>query len=146
MDGSETSIIKFREMPKNIRRFVWLWFGTYPISVAAQFLTPVEVSDPEISSFNYWVITAIVMFIFSGVDVLLSWQAVWRRKNWARWALLVYALIFLPWMFEDVVVPVIFLDSLVVATNALALFFLFTGDARPWFGAPDPTATASNFD
>jgi peptidoglycan/LPS O-acetylase OafA/YrhL len=73
------------------------------------------------------------------------WLAVWRRKNWARWLLLVafvaasgVYLITAPRSVEDPnwlhMPPLLILfDSLSILCGAAAFYFLFTGDSQAWF-------------
>jgi hypothetical protein len=146
MDGSETGAIRFRNMPKNVRLFVGLWFATYPLSALSLFLAPVDTTDVGISPFTRWLMVSVLFAAVIALDIWLCWKAAWRRKNWARWTMLVILLITSPWIFADVATPATLLDYLIIVMDAAALFFVFTGDARPWFGAPDPAGTASNFD
>lgn len=146
MDGSETGVIRFRNMPKNVRLFIWLWFATYPVNILSLFLTPVEATEMDMSPFTRWVIVIVFFAAMFALDVWLCWKAAWRRRNWARWVLLATFLIISPWIIMEPVNTETLLGYLTTVMNAAALFFIFTGDARPWFGAPDPAATASIFD
>jgi len=126
-------------MPANIRRFVWLWWGSFVIAfIAIPFLPPPSSSELELG-----VTRPILMAISAGVGVTLVavaipffWLAVWRRKNWARWLLLVAFVASFPIYFVHVpnLAPsVIVLEWLSMLSEAAAFYFLFTGDARAWF-------------
>jgi hypothetical protein len=126
-------------MPANIRRFVWLWWGSIVIAFIAIPLLP----PPSSSELELGVTRPILMSIAAGVGVTLVavalpffWLAVWRRKNWARWLLLVAFVASIPLSFVDVpnLAPsVIVLEWLSMLSEAAAFYFLFTGDARAWF-------------
>jgi hypothetical protein len=126
-------------MPANIRRFVWLWWGSIAIAFIAIPLLP----PPSSSELELGVTRPILMSIAAGVGVTLVavalpffWLAVWRRKNWARWLLLLAFVASIPLSFVDVpnLAPsVIVLEWLSMLSEAAAFYFLFTGDARAWF-------------
>jgi|SRR5580704_2508130 hypothetical protein len=138
------------EMPTNVRRFVWLWWGSFVIALIEIPLMP----PPSASELRLGVTRSGEMAIAAGlVAILLAvilpfyWLAVRRRKNWARWVLLVTfvsgnALFFVPfpspppgvdpsWLHTPPSVIVVACLSLI--TEAAAFYFLFTGDARAWF-------------
>jgi hypothetical protein len=126
-------------MPANVRRFVWLWWSSIVIAfIAIPLLPPASSSELELG-----VTRPILMAISAGVAVTLVavalpffWLAVWRRKNWARWLLLVAFVASIPLGFVDVpsLAPsVIVLEWLSLLSEAAAFYFLFTGDARAWF-------------
>jgi len=126
-------------MPANVRRFVWLWWSSIVIALIAIPLLP----PPSSSELELGVTRPILMAISAGVAVTLVaaalpffWLAVWRRKNWARWLLLVAFVASIPLCFVDVpsLAPsVIVLEWLSLLSEAAAFYFLFTGDARAWF-------------
>jgi len=74
-----------------------------------------------------------------GVIALLIWLVARRRQGWARWAFLGLYLIGLPFFFSNLMqqsllsVPISLLQ---VVLQGVALFFVFTGDAKPWFAQP----------
>ncbi|HEX4158715.1 MAG TPA: hypothetical protein VHY79_09575, partial [Rhizomicrobium sp.] len=80
--------------------------------------------------------------IFAAIFFPIFWFAVWRRQNWARWLLLCAFVAsvpstFLPFeaRFSRAIVGLGILSNLV---EACAFYFLFTGDARPWFDQTVP--------
>jgi hypothetical protein len=94
------------------------------------------------------VIAAAVGVVLMAILLPFFWLAVWRRKNWARWVLLVLFAISLPGLFLD---PEPFvrdhLPSTIIGFGAtfveiIAFFFLFTGDAKPWFRRETPDGSA----
>ena len=128
-------------MPANVRRFLILWWAAFLIGAAEIPLTP---PNSTLADFG---VTAAAQTGFAVAGTALSlltllpflWFAVWRRRNWARWVLLVSFIISLPLEFFD---PSVWSgDQLLLTGMALlstlaagaAFWFLFTGDARPWF-------------
>jgi len=119
-------------MPSNVARFEKLMYLSLGISV--------------ILSIRRWYAGDLTGATFLGPAfnlvffVLFIWLAARRRKNWARWILL---LAFIASM--DVVVEVLLpiwrtegLDSTLGLSSQLlaqliALIFIFTGNARAWF-------------
>jgi hypothetical protein len=61
-------------------------------------------------------------------------QAAREHKNWARWVLLILYAIALPASVQSdlTLIPVILWAGQFLAA-AVALFLIFTGDARAWF-------------
>jgi hypothetical protein len=126
-------------MPANVRRFVWLWWSSIVIALIAIPLLP----PPSSKELEVGVTRPILMAISAGVAVTLVavalpffWLAVWRRKNWARWLLLVAFVASIPLSFVHVpsLAPsVIVLEWLSLLSEAAAFYFLFTGDAKAWF-------------
>lgn len=124
-------------MPKNVRRYAWLTVvafliglvGTPPVWVASWTPRPVV---------TQLVVLVVATLSFLAINLPFFWLAVWRGKNWARWVLLLLFVASVPFVFvhwQGMLYPaagfaVALLSTLV---QALALYFLFTGDARPWF-------------
>lgn len=76
--------------------------------------------------------------------VLMIWLTARRRKNWARWLLLILALLGLPayvHMFGRMI-SVDFLAGLLSSVQcvvqAIAFVLLFSGNARDWFKVRAP--------
>jgi hypothetical protein len=67
------------------------------------------------------------------------WLVVWRRRSWARWVLLLSFVPDIPLWFADPQglepdhMPLTVLLIVSTLVEAMAFYFLFTGDARPWF-------------
>jgi hypothetical protein len=74
-----------------------------------------------------------------GVVALLIWLVARRRQGWARWAFLVLYLLGLPFFFRNLMqqsllsVPISLLQTVL---QGVALYFVFTGDAKAWFAGP----------
>jgi hypothetical protein len=135
-------------MPTNVRRFVWLWLGSFALGlIAIPFLPPPNPSvlDLGITRAAEMRLSADVSAIIFAILFPFFWLAVWRRKNWARWLLLVafvaasgVYLITAPRSVEDPnwlhMPPLLILfDSLSILCGAAAFYFLFTGDSQAWF-------------
>jgi hypothetical protein len=146
---------KQHPMPKNVRRFLWLWWAAFLIGAAEIPLTP-----PNSTLLDFGA-TRSLQTAFAAGETALSlatllpflWFAVWRRKNWARWVLLVSFVISLPLDFLD---PSVWsgdqllltgMALLSVLAGAVSFYLLFTGDARRWFAErqiePDGTRVDS---
>jgi hypothetical protein len=75
--------------------------------------------------------------------VLFIWLTARRRKNWARWALVIaflfstesYVRILLPYWRTHGSIAFFFL-AVQVPAQLVALIFVFTGNARDWFNQP----------
>ena len=128
-------------MPKNIRRFVWLWVASFVLAPLALFfpptLTPQEI-QVGMTQNMVEVVSAVLLVLDLVIFLPFFWLVVWRQKSWARWVLFVPFVVSLPLGFAiNASLP----DSLLLnlsavpsaATLALAFYFLFTGDARAWF-------------
>jgi hypothetical protein len=128
-------------MPTNVRRFLWLWCAAFLIGAAEIPLMP-----PSSMLLDLGVTQSAQMaFAVGGTAVSLAtllpflWFAVRRRRNWARWVLLVSFIISLPLEFFDPSIwsggqlPLTLLALASVLASVAAFYFLFTGDARTWF-------------
>jgi hypothetical protein len=87
----------------------------------------------------FFIVSAVLAFRWYVVAI---WAVARRRKNWVRWLLLIMFVSGLPWFFMDVsryqTDPVVAAVRAVQATlNGLALCFVFSRDARPWFRKPE---------
>ena len=128
-------------MPTNVRRFLWLWCVAFLIGSAEIPLTPpnTELQDFGITPSLQLALTAATTALSLATLLPFLWFAVRRRKNWARWVLLVSFIISMPLVFLDPAVfsgdqlPLTVLEFLSIFAEAVAFYFLFTGDARPWF-------------
>lgn len=82
-----------------------------------------------------------VLLLTIAAMALLIWLIARQRQGWARWVLLALFLIGLPYFFTNLLrqslvsVPVSLLQTVL---QGVALFYVFTGDARPWFVRPQP--------
>jgi hypothetical protein len=82
-----------------------------------------------------------MLLLTIAVMALLIWLTARRRQGWARWALLALFLLGLPYFFANLLrqsllsVPVSLLQTVL---QGVALFYVFTGDAGPWFARARP--------
>lgn len=124
-------------MPTNVRRFVWLYWASALIGIIGVPLLWVESWTARTAAFQLIGLAAATVF-FTAIFLPIFWFAVWRRQNWARWLLLLAFVASVPFSlfpayearFPVAVVGVGILSSLV---EACAFYFVFAGDARPWF-------------
>jgi hypothetical protein len=127
-------------MPKNVRRFAWLWWISNLLGACVvPFAMPTnpELTKEGFSSSSQMEIGFIGIVVFVAIMVPFFWLAVWRGKNWARWVLLVvFAALTIASLFAPDHIDNRFAEVANYAswlTLAASFFFLFTGDARPWF-------------
>jgi hypothetical protein len=144
-------------LPRNVNRFAWIWIISFLLEFPDIFLTPsVLVERARIA--HHWSgevkLFIGTMFLVLAIQFPFFQSAVWGRKNWARWVLLLAFAASLPFMFLE---PRMFREDYLPQTlygfaatllEAVGFYFLFTGDARPWFGRqirnePLPTAHTS---
>jgi hypothetical protein len=77
-------------------------------------------------------------FVFA-MEVLFIWLIARRRKNWARWAWLIITILGIPLALPEL--NRLLRSNLITATltcaqnlaQAIALYLIFTGNAREWF-------------
>ena len=132
-------------LPRNVKRFAWIWIISFLLQFPEILFTP-SVLVERARMARHWsgevkLMIAAVIFLFA---VLLPFfqLAVWGRKNWARWVLLLAfavptPLLFLePRMFREDYLPQTLYEFAVTLLEAVGFYFLFTGDARPWFRPP----------
>jgi hypothetical protein len=139
--------MKAARVPRNVRLFAWLWLGSNLAAIPELFLLPPP--PPEAVEFG---ITQSVEMAFGGVGLIIAaaftlpffWLVVWRRRSWARWVLLVSFITDIPLWFVDpsgfepdhlLLTALLFVSTLV---EAASFYFVFSGDARPWFQGQNP--------
>ena len=116
--------------PANIKRFEILMV----LSVAIGILWPL-LAAPGSPTRNFIGNAVWCLFI-----LLLARVAVRRHANWARWLLLaIFCLVTVSNIYFRDIMPLAtkLLLSLITMIQALAFYFVFTGDSRRWF-KPDP--------
>ena len=127
-------------MPRNVKCFAWLWVISFLFQIPGVFFLPPDAAAARLGISRAAEQKLSVAFGFLLLAVLLPFLqlAVWKRKNWARWLLLIVFIICLPMLFVDhpfrpdnLPTSAIALASQLV--EAIAFYFAFTGDARPWF-------------
>ena len=123
-------------MPSNVARFEILFYTSVVLGVLTFLLDAKHVSQKAEASFLF---IGIVLVLTFGLLVLLVWLSARRRKNWARWVVfIVFLLGLVPFLFS---LPEMFTSSMLrgsVATvqmilQSVAIYLVFTGNAKPWF-------------
>lgn len=130
-------------LPRNVKWFAWLWIISFLIALPELFLLPtppVELARAGLSRSAYIKLVIAVLLLFMAIMLPFFQQAVWKRRNWARWVLfLVYVLalplIFRGGMFQSGQLSLTIFDFASNALEGVGFYFLFTGDARHWFRA-----------
>ncbi len=127
-------------MPKNVRRFGWLWCAYWVICAACIPLVRLPVPPAlKLGRLFEMGLVAGGFAIQLAVFLPFFWLAVLGRKNWAKWVLFVPFVASMPFIFVG---PAsIYHQSpgmnaiglLSALTLGAGFYFLFTGDARPWF-------------
>ncbi len=129
-------------LPKNVRRFAWLYWAAALIIIIGEPFAWLNKS-PLNSVLAAVEGDVIYTFFLSLIFVPFFWLAVWKRKNWARWVLLAASVVSLPFgviNFHGSLLPLtsISLGLLSSLVDVLAFYLLFTGDARAWFNQAIP--------
>jgi hypothetical protein len=130
------------ELPSNVAWFERLMYLALGIALIETFLLWDYIVDVFVNDLGYpdRVSTFLMMLVSFALWVLLVWQAARRRKNWARWVLFISTVIqvsmtFYRWTgLSKYLTPLdqgLRLGSFFVL--AIALFLIFTGNARGWF-------------
>jgi hypothetical protein len=77
-----------------------------------------------------------------GIFVLIVWAIARRRQNWLRWSMFLIFLLDLPKSIPNNLRMAssdplnAWLNLLAIVVMCVAYFFIFTGDAVPWFQKP----------
>lgn len=130
-------------LPRNVKWFAWLWIASFLLSFPELFLLPqqpVELARIGLSRPAYIKLIIAGLLLFTAILLPFFQLAVWKRRNWARWVLLLGFAVPLPLLFHsemfqsDQLLMTIY-DFAVTALEGVGFYFLFTGDARPWFRA-----------
>lgn len=129
-------------LPRNVKRFAWIWVISALLAFPEILLTPPWIVERARMA---RILSGEVKLMLGATLLLLAilfpffQLAVWGRKNWARWVLLLAFLVSLPLLFIE---PRMFREDYLPQTiyafagtllEAVGFYFLFTGDARPWY-------------
>jgi hypothetical protein len=123
-----------------VRLFAWLWPVSWFTDAALAFWpgphTPIFKPPKDMSMAVFLVLMVLILAFVMQAYV----QTVWGRQNSMRWVLFVLFLVSLPRL---TLIPLLlrfhapvyslaepFAQTLI---QAVAFYFIFTGDARPWF-------------
>ena len=121
-------------MPVNVARFEILMYLSIVLALLVGIL--------DHSRFALIVGTEFIVKVVAinvAATALLAWLIARQRQGWARWVLLILFVLWLPGF--AMVFPELVQDAIVspamnvmrVILTALALWYIFTGDAREWF-------------
>lgn len=132
------------KLPRNVTWFVWLYLASFilpmlglPSSISRHVAESAAEHNVNPAPVMMFVIGGLI-FIFVFV-ILLVWLVVWKRRNWARWVLF---LLFLTgvanllWHMPSLYsghVGIAVLLAIPWFVQAVAFYFLFTGDAVHWY-------------
>jgi hypothetical protein len=120
-------------IPKNVLRFEVLLYLAVLVDMFSSVVVGRDLSAAEVNAVN------IILIIVYAVLIGLVMLAARRRKNWARWGLVVWqvlsvlAALHAHGLREMTVELLADLCSFGLATAGL--YFSFTGDAKGWFDA-----------
>ena len=130
-------------MPRNVKWFAWLWAVSCLMLIPEVLLMPEPGPNALKAGFTrpmYMAVTAGFAILLLLITLPFFWLAVWKRKNWARWLLFVVTigtlpLLFTPHAFEPNFLPMTSVAFVGAMFGIAAFYFVFTGDARPWFSS-----------
>jgi hypothetical protein len=131
-----------RYIPKNVRRFEWLTYGSNAVYLASlpfrpEALVPDTVAPEEAMAalIGGWAYVIVV----SALTLSWVWFAARRRKNWARWALVAFMALslslyfFVPASYFTAQPYGVGFDLVLTVIQIYALYLVFSGDAKDWF-------------
>jgi hypothetical protein len=125
-------------MPSNVRNFLGLSLLALAINIVATVIGFDEAVAmmPIPNAGTILMISSVVMF---GISFGLIAAAGWGRQNWARWVILIFFLLGLASLaisFQKLMGMSSFQIGTALITTILkgvALYFVFTGNAKEWF-------------
>lgn len=130
-------------MPSNVTRFEQLAYLSLGIGIVVAALQYPSLSGQAGAGFTLFVQAFVLGFLF-----LLVWLIARRRKNWARWVLLILFLVGIP-AYIPILSDMLLVSSLSgilsivqLFTQGVALYLIFTGDAASWFKKTLPEGSA----
>ncbi|MGD0672821.1 MAG: hypothetical protein ABSB13_12130 [Candidatus Binatus sp.] len=126
--------------PSNVVRFEQLMYISLGIGVIQSILHwNRSVSNARVAGLGGAGFVLFIQFFVLAIIVLFIWLIARRRKNWARWVWLSLFILGLPFAFPEL--SRLLRSGLIVATlvcaqnlaQIVALYLIFTGNAREWF-------------
>lgn len=119
-----------KHLPSNVARFEQLMYLSLGLALVETALEWNRIFAEVHGNVRF----AVFVVYFYTFLALCIWQAAREHKNWARWVLLILYAIALPASLQPglTLVAVIMRAGQFLAA-AVALFLIFTGNARPWF-------------
>ncbi len=121
-------------MPKNVRLFEKLWYGSLGIGILNSILEYQYLVN--LAGIGFLLIIEISIFVLT---VFFIWLIARMRKGWARWVIFVFFVIGAPFYIPQLSemlernILVSLLSILQVILQILGLCFVFTGDSVNWF-------------
>ena len=122
-------------VPRNVRIFEWLMYSTLAITILAAPFNPRFYSAFK----RFGLLELPISAVAFGVVALIIWAIARKRQNWLRWVMAFIFVINLPIGVRDNLrmIPsdplTAWLSLLCTVIMGVAYFFVFTGDAIPWF-------------
>ncbi len=133
-------------MPSNVSWFEKLMYGSLALGLAVMLLDGARVvAKPEVQQMGGLPFIFTVGLFVLAIMALLVWLTARRRMNWARWVIAIFFVLgmfgFVPQLLETISANLAagLLNITQALMQAAALFFVFTGNARPWFQKAQPT-------
>jgi hypothetical protein len=130
-----------KHLPSNVARFELLMYSSLGIGVivsALQWSQDLALAGPLASAgFLLFVQAFVITFM-----VLFIWLVARRHKNWARWLFLIIGILGIPFYFRVLGQTLRFspvagtLMLVQMLLQVIAVFLIFTGNARDWFKQP----------
>lgn len=127
-----------KHLPSNVARFEQLMYLSLGLALVETALEWNRILADAHGSVRLAGFVALYLYAFLALCI---WQAAREHKNWARWLLLIFFAMVLPASVQsDLILVVMILRAGQFVAAAVALFLIFTGNARPWFdrNVPQP--------
>lgn len=134
-------------MPSAVSMFARLSYGSLLIGLLGSvYLLPKLLASMkvELQAVGGWSFIAPVLLFSFAIPLLLIWLAASRRKNWARVLLAIMFLLGLAITASDTSAfqiggwPSIAFFVVQTLVQAVALYYVFSAEAKPWFAKPSP--------
>ena len=129
-------------IPRNVRLFEWLMYSTVVITLIA---APFNARFYQAIK-RFGLIDLPIGLVAIGIFALIIWGIARKRQNWLRWTMAAIFVISLPNIIRgDLLIISVeplnaWLSLLTSLIQACAYYFIYTGDAVPWFQNREKTA------
>lgn len=127
-------------MPKNVVIFERLMYASVCIGLLSLILDASrQAAQPEVQAVGGMPFVALVALAGIAIVLLLIWLTARKGKNWARWLFAVLFVIGLWPTLQNIDMlltanPIVALLAVAqIVIQVAAIYFVFTGDAAPWF-------------
>jgi hypothetical protein len=132
-------------MPRNVMLFERLMYTSLAIGILNLFLDGIRLAaSAPIAAVGGLPFVVFVCVATAASLVLFIWLIARRRQNWARWVFLVLFVIGLVPVIQNLFTVLeahpaaAYVSVVQLLLQQAALFFIFTGDAGPWFSKVRP--------